>query len=728
MERERWREIGRLSPASVMLLTLLFIVLTQASAVYLLLNQPWTGLQIEPDPASGFVRVMSVDAGSPAEGKIPPDTILTHIQFADESIPLTSKDFLFSFLHKDRATFQVYLYRQGNIHAFLSSGQSVVFIAMDGKQYALRPILTTPVAAISTYFWWFVSVFSIVLLIGAFVWSYKPNLRVSAFFFIASIVCYGFNFIGVINIVREFFFSSQVAEWLFIFELIFLNIYMPFMFSILSSYPHRLFGLWGHFVFFLLFSAYSLNFYFAWFESAVHYLFLQFLALFSFTVLVTQIQVAKSVQNPVDKIAARLMQFSILAPFIPVIFLHIVPIMLGSEPIISGHLAQIVGMTSFVGLAIGILRFRLFEVEYWWFKSWLWLLGGCVVVLVDMLLIGLLNTPQLYALGLSVMLTGFLYFPLRQWLLGKLMPLENQSLQDFLPRFSAALAQADSPQAFEQSWQAILQARFTPQHLALHSASLTQPTLADNGLSLRVPSLSDGTVYQLSGKQMAGRLFSHADIKVASALLDIARMARNASDVREQAVLEEREHLLHDLNATVGAKLRALADDLPAARDRQATEEALQALDSTVKLSLQADPFSLHGHLQAWHTEIAQRTAAAGVQLDWQVSNDLAEAELSPKQALELTQFLREAVSNALKHAHPVCVTIRFALEANCLQVSIGNDGDIQPPERWQAGTGLGGMRARIRALHGDLQVRHLVQQGYVRLDAAFPLRNGVVS
>jgi signal transduction histidine kinase len=717
-----WREKLALSPASVMLLTLLFIVLTQASAVYLLLNQPWTGLQIEPDPASGFVRVISVDPGSPAEGKIPPDTILTHIQLAGESIPLTSKHFLFPFMHKSRAEFQGYLQQQATIHAFLSSGQPVTFRDISGNDAVVLPHAATSIKTIPTYFWVFLLVFSIVPLMGAFVWSYQARLNVSLYFFIASIACYGFNFVGVINFAKEFFFSFEMAEWLFVLELIGLNVYMPFVFNIMSSYPHRLLGLVGYIVFFIVFVFYSLNFYFAWFGGSLNYLLIQSVLPLLLTLLASQFQIVKSRQNPVDRTAVRVMQLSMIAPFLPIIILHIIPVALGQEPIISKNFVQLLGITSFVGLAIGILRFRLFEVEYWWFKSWLWLLGGCVVVLVDMLLIGLLNTPQLYALGLSVMLTGFLYFPLRQWLLGKLMPLENQSLQDFLPRFSAALAQADSPQAFEKSWQAILQARFTPQHLALQTATLTQPTLADNGLSLRVPALSDGTVYQLSGKHLAARLFNHADIKVAAALLDIARMARNASDAREQAVLEERECLLHDLQATVGAKLRALEDDLPAAHDRQATEEALQALDSTVKLSLQADPFSLHGHLHAWHTEIAQRTAAAGVQLDWQVENGLEAAELSPKQALELTQFLREAVSNALKHAHPACVAIRFARDAERLQVSIGNDGDIKPPESWQAGTGLGGMKARIRALRGDLQVRHLVQQGYVRLDADLPI------
>ncbi|WP_308873940.1 sensor histidine kinase [Thiothrix subterranea] len=87
-----------------------------------------------------------------------------------------------------------------------------------------------------------------------------------------------------------------------------------------------------------------------------------------------------------------------------------------------------------------------------------------------------------------------------------------------------------------------------------------------------------------------------------------------------------------------------------------------------------------------------------------------------------MTQFLREAVTNALKHAQPSRLIVRFAREAGSLQVSISNDGKIQPPETWQAGTGMGGMAARIRTLHGELHIQHLVQQGYVRLDAAIPL------
>lgn len=717
-----WREKLALSPASVMLLTLLFIVLTQGAAVYTLLQQPWTGLRLEPDTASGFVRVVSVDPGSPAEGKIPPGTILTDLMVDSDSIPLNAKLFMYPFHHENPAVYNHYQTQQIKIYNSLTRSNLITLIDIDQQAYALQPHDYTNIKHIPIHFWVFMFAFFFVPLVGAFVWSYKPDPHVTLFLFIAGIGCYGFHFIGAINSAKELFFSQSVTESLFALELLAVNIYMLAIFKLAFFYPHKLLSELGFFVFAIAFSFYSWNFYFDWFDLPAYYLVLQgVFQLIAAAVIATK-QVKLSTQRPVDMAAIRIMQLSMMLPFIIVMVFYIAPSVLSLKPLISKNFIQILGTVAFLGLAVGILRFRLFEVEYWWFKSWLWLLGGCVVVLLDMLLIGLLNTPQLYALGLSVVLTGFLYFPLRQWLLGKFMPLENQSLQDFLARFSTSLAQADSPEAFEQGWQALLQARFAPQHLTLQAATLTQPQLEGNGLSLRVPALTTDFVYQLSGKQMASRLFSKADIKTVTALLDIARMASNASDAREQAVREERERLLHDLNATVGTKLRRLADDLPEAQHREATKEALQALDTTVKLSLQDDPFSLQAHLQAWQTETAHRTAAAAVQLDWQVADGLEQGELAPKQAVELTQFLREAVTNALKHAQPSRLIVRFAREAGNLQVSISNDGKIQPPETWQAGTGMGGMAARIRTLHGELHIQHLAQQGYVRLDAIIPL------
>jgi hypothetical protein len=115
MERERWREMGRLSPASVMLLTLLFIVLTQAMMTYILLKQPWTGLRLHSDSASGFLRVESVVADSPSANQIPIGTVLRYLQFEEKSTLLTQQLFLSGFFNRTHADYRAYLQNQENI-------------------------------------------------------------------------------------------------------------------------------------------------------------------------------------------------------------------------------------------------------------------------------------------------------------------------------------------------------------------------------------------------------------------------------------------------------------------------------------------------------------------------------------------------------------------------------------------------------------------------------------
>lgn len=722
-----WREKLALSPASIMLLTLLFIALTQWAAVSTLLQQPWTGIRVEPDTSTGFLRVVSVAPNSPAAKSIQPGSILKELKLASQSVELGSKLFLYPFHHANRFVYDHYQQQQITIHSFLTSGQLVSFVDNHGKEYAVVPEKTTRWQYIPWSFWVFSSFFVFVPLLGAGIWSYKPEPQITITLFIVSIGCYVFHGIGLLNSAKEFFFGRKETEFLFLLELISINVYMLAMYRLGFSYPYRLVNSGLFLAFTVVFIFYSVNFYFHWFALPAYFLVFHNLIQFVVIVLANYTQLKRCSANPVGKMAVRVIQLSMIVPFVVVVIFYIVPVVLGLGAWISKDFIQLLGALAFFGFAMGILRFRLFEVEYWWFKSWLWLLGGCVVVLMDMLLIGLLNTPQLYALGLSVMLTGFLYFPLRQWLLGKLIPLESQALQDFLPQFGVSLAQADSPQAFEQSWKAVLEARFSPQNIARQAAPVTQPELVDNGLGLRVPALADGEVLHLTGKHMAARLFNKADIKAVAALLDIARMAHKASDAREQAVREERERLLHELNATVGNKLSKLADDLTDPLGRQATEDALHTLESTVRLTLRTEPLALSACLSIWQAEIGQRAALAGVQLDWQVKGEHEDDVLQPSQAFELALFLHEAVSNALKHAHPSRLSVHFAAQTGCLQISVGNDGAVSSPDGWRAGTGMVGMTKRIQHLQGSLQPRYLEQQGWVWLDAVMPLKLGAM-
>ena len=100
----------------------------------------------------------------------------------------------------------------------------------------------------------------------------------------------------------------------------------------------------------------------------------------------------------------------------------------------------------------------------------------------------------------------------------------------------------------------------------------------------------------------------------------------------------------------------------------------------------------------------AERADAAGVTLHWQQTGDASIHALTPKLVLEITQLLREAVSNALKHAAPQVLSLQFTLQHGQLHILIGNDGKVSDPQGWRAGTGLSSLRNRTRQLGGDIQ------------------------
>jgi signal transduction histidine kinase len=291
--------------------------------------------------------------------------------------------------------------------------------------------------------------------------------------------------------------------------------------------------------------------------------------------------------------------------------------------------------------------------------------------MIDIMLLSALHTSQVYSLGLSVLVAGFLYFPLRQWLMGKVMPLDSQSVQAFLPTFSALMGSAVFRDEFEQRWQEALRIRFQPLHLSVQPHAVPLAALADNGLHLDVPSLSGVNSYRLTGKQMGMRLFGKNNLKTTTSLLDVARIASNASERRQQAVLTERTRIMHDLHDTVGAKLLTLSHMLPTAKHKQAAQESLQTLRDMINLTLQKAPLTLGESLADWRLEAMECAEATNVELRWQVAPALESLELRPGQTIELLLFVRATLQQMMASATLQQLTVHFSLAEKQLCVRI---------------------------------------------------------
>ncbi len=106
------------------------------------------------------------------------------------------------------------------------------------------------------------------------------------------------------------------------------------------------------------------------------------------------------------------------------------------------------------------------------------------------------------------------------------------------------------------------------------------------------------------------------------------------------------------------------------------------------------------------HT-LASLTTGRGVQIDQRLDDD-ALALLPPQHAPEVTNLIREAVSNALRHAQASQITLRAEKDDDCIVIAVVDNGTgFTPPLPGspRSGHGLANMQARAASLGGNVQL-----------------------
>ena len=115
-----------------------------------------------------------------------------------------------------------------------------------------------------------------------------------------------------------------------------------------------------------------------------------------------------------------------------------------------------------------------------------------------------------------------------------------------------------------------------------------------------------------------------------------------------------------------------------------------------------------------------------------EASNLDVSVDIEPLPALDadlqtlLFRVAQEALHNAVKHAHASSVLMRVVARGGLLQLQVVDDGRGCDPEAAlrSGGSGLGGMRERLRLYEGQLELRSAPGEG-TRLRAVVPLQCG---
>ena len=591
----------------------------------------------------------------------------------------------------------------GQLQQALQQNRLTVELA-SGEQLQLQA-RTRSLPELSVLFWlqWVCGLLA--LMICVVVMAIRPGDLVLRLFVLTG-VGYAFSALAAsVYSTRELFIATELWRSLSILNHTGALLFVAALSSLLWCYPLRLPGWrWLLPVFFTVAAGSLLANYFEWLDSFSLILHTWILAIFSLGIAGAIWQWRRTQGLPRDRATLRWLQLSVLAGTFFFTAFNLVPVALNEPPVASQAILLATFLLMYVGVALGVMRYRLFELERWSSRLWSWGLGGAAVVLVDLLLISLLSWSGRMSLAVSVALVGWMYFPVRQWFWRRLGShgsiLHRNWLQLALPRLIAARDQDSLPLAFAEASQSV----FEPLEKSWQDTcpygeknAASGVSIQDQGESLCIPLQSRYLVLRFAAD--GKRLFDRDDVRAAEYLLLLYSLTEQSIAAHQQGSREERERIQQDVHDDLGAKLQTLLHQVPIPQ-QSLVRDSLRELRQLLR-ALDGRPESLQQLLERCAAEAQERCQEQAVQLEWQLPQGLPDIQLSARQCSELERIFREAVTNALKQEGVQHVDVDLSLQYQQLQLLISNDACVT--DEIKPGRGLLIMQKRAARLGGSL-------------------------
>ena len=216
-----------------------------------------------------------------------------------------------------------------------------------------------------------------------------------------------------------------------------------------------------------------------------------------------------------------------------------------------------------------------------------------------------------------------------------------------------------------------------------------------------------------------------------------AQLEREREQLARIAVHEERASIARELHDIVAHSVSVMLVGVRGARDVLRTspdiaDDTLGRVETSGEQSvaelrrilalLRAPEHGAEARPQPSLAELDELVAdyrAAGLPVRLQVTG--APQPLPGGVELSVYRIVQEALTNALKHAHPTRVTVTLSFRGPRLEVEVVDDGTTAEPGAAATGHGIVGMRERVALLGGQLETGRRVGGGF-RVVARLPI------
>lgn len=384
----------------------------------------------------------------------------------------------------------------------------------------------------------------------------------------------------------------------------------------------------------------------------------------------------------------------------------IVPTLLGLPHQMPQGYAFLFFLIVYLGLALGVARYRLFELEDWSFRILFYAGGAALLLALDAALISALALDRAPALGLSLLAVALVYLPARETVARRLRRGRELSAEDLFARITDV---ALTPPGIDQHdrMQALLSAMFDPLQVSDAPAPVSAPVLVDGGEAMDLPGLDRLSPVRIAWAAGGRRLFSLRDLARARSALAMLSQLIESRRAYEVGAAEERARINRDMHDNIGVQLLgALHSPAPARKDAL-IRRTLTELRDIISNPVQSEA-DLRDLLADARAEIGEHFDAMGIALSWR-EDGLEDVAAPAAVAAALRAILREGANNILRHsgASSATFTLRLSPEGapRRLSVAIRDDGRGVTPGLPAGGDGIANLRTRTEARGGAFSI-----------------------
>ena len=691
------------SPGTRLLQALSPMLLLAAAVIWLSLHQPWLGLDLHPDEKDREVWIHN--AQGPSAALKPPLRLHSIQREGGEPVALQGLD-----LVEEPDTLPRYelvryfLARQGQLHQSLD-GAPVLLQGDDGAGHAwamrVQPATSRPITDLPGAFWVQLAAGAGGFIIGVWVMVLRPGDWSARFFALTGVGLMLSAFAAAVYSTREIALSQSMFRGLSILNHFGGPLFGNALMALFLVFPQPLVKLRWLLLIPAIFVPWFLLDIFHLLPDPVLGMYLPILTQTICVLLLIVVQWRRSRGAPLHLAALRWLGLSSLITCNLFTLIFAVPLILGRTPLMSQGDTFGVFLIFYAGLALGLRRYRLFELDRWAFHLLLWTGGAFALVLVDLMLVLLLDFSRPLSLAMSLLICGFLWLPFRGWLWGRIVG-RYRLPSDEMFRRVIAVALAPNDDEYRAQWLALLRDLFTPLEVR-ETGAVSQATISGDGLLLRLPAQGPVPALELSHAGHGQRLFGAYDVAQAREASEMLAFANRSRDAYNQGVNEERGRIARDLHDDIGSRLLTGLHQPELLSTRRSIQQAITEMRTIIN-GLTGTAMALDDVVAELRHETALRLESAGIALHWPVDVENAlGVTVGYRIYRNYLAVMREVMSNILRHAKAREVRVQTGITDGQFVTVVEDDG-VGMGDAPSGGHGLVNLRRRSEELGGTIR------------------------